>query len=454
MIQAQDLPPRRSVFDYPLTVPGVPLTEEQEEQVSLAQIAAIVLAVAAAKNALTNVTTNQIVALLRVTDLTSTAAVALFAKQAAALVRLAIGQSKQVTWAGVASRTGVMGVEFPMVLPPDEQIDPDLRYSRGTDLETAYKRLAEEYLAYKSKTKDDPQIVELVKQFEDQGLTPLPRPDNISNDAVQRVVNGKEAWREEFAKAEAQALKDEGRKIPIFETDEEETAPGRREARARAEAEKALRAETVESTVSDAGDKKSSGSQQSGKSSSGTEDQGDSGSDEVEPLLTLTDPEIMEVIERYAEQKVEERAERMVSHDVQASSRNTHQLAMRQLSDKKVTGFRRVIHPELSESGQSCGLCIVASTMRYTRRDLLPIHAGCNCETVEIFDIDGVEFDPGHQINLEDLEVFYREAGDSTHGWDLKRGRYKVIDHPEYGPTLTNVSDKKRTENVPYAGKV
>lgn len=162
----------------------------------------------------------------------------------------------------------------------------------------------------------------------------------------------------------------------------------------------------------------------------------------------------MEVIERYAEQKVEERAERMVSHDVQASSRNTHQLAMRQLSDKKVTGFRRVVHPELSESGHSCGLCIVASTMRYTRRDLLPIHAGCNCETVEIFDIDGVEFDPGHQINLEDLEVFYREAGDSTHGWDLKRGRYMVIDHPEYGPTLTNVSDKKRTENVPYAGKV
>lgn len=454
MIQAQELPPRRSVFDYPLTVPGVPLTEEQEEQLNLAQIAAIVLSVAAAKNALTNVTTNQIVALLRVTDLTSTAAVALFAKQAAALVRLAIGQSKQVTWAGVASRTGVMGVEFPMVLPPDEQIDADLRYSRGTDLETAYKRLAEEYLAYKSKTRDDPQIVELVKQFEEQGMTPLPRPDNISNDAVQRVVNGKEAWREEFAKAEAQALKDEGRKIPIFETDEEEIAPGRREAQARAEAEKALRAEVAQSTVSDAGDKKSGESQQSGKPSSGSEDQEDSGPDEVEPLLTLTDAEVQEVIERYAEQKVEERAERMVSHDIQASSRNTHQLAMRQLSDKKVTGFRRVVHPELSESGQSCGLCIVASTMRYTRRDLLPIHAGCNCETVEIFDIDGVEFDPGHQINLEDLEVFYREAGDSTHGWDLKRGRYKVIEHPEYGPTLTNVSNKKRTENVPYAGKV
>ena len=454
MIQAQELPPRRSVFDYPLTVPGVPLTEEQEEQLNLAQIAAIVLSVAAAKNALTNVTTNQIVALLRVTDLTSTAAVALFAKQAAALVRLAIGQSKQVTWAGVASRTGVMGVEFPMVLPPDEQIDSDLRYSRGTDLETAYKRLAEEYLAYKSKTRDDPQIVELVKQFEEQGITPLPRPDNISNDAVQRVVNGKEAWREEFAKAEAQALKDEGRKIPIFETDEEEIAPGRREAQARAEAEKALRAEVAQSTVSDAGDEKSGESRQSGKPSSGSEDQGDSGLDEVEPLLTLTDAEVQEVIERYAEQKVEERAERMVSHDIQASSRNTHQLAMRQLSDKKVTGFRRVVHPELSESGQSCGLCIVASTMRYTRRDLLPIHAGCNCETVEIFDIDGVEFDPGHQINLEDLEVFYREAGDSTHGWDLKRGRYKVIEHPEYGPTLTNVSDNKRTENVPYTGKV
>lgn len=453
------LPPGKSVYDYPASFPGQELTEEQQQQANLAQIAAIVLAAAAGKKALADAVTNQIVALLRVTDLTSSVAISLFAKQAATLVRLAVRQSRSISWSGVAARARVVGISLPSSPPTENQIPKDLRYSRGTDLETAYTRLAEEYRKNRERTAADPQIRELIRQFEEQNLTPLPRPDNVSSDVIEKVVNGEETWSEAFARASEEALKDQGRKVTIFETDEEEIAPGARAAQERARAAEAERASELATAERSSGGAKKPDSDAGGDKDpkSGVEDS-DSGDGEVE-TLTLTDVEVDEVIERYAEQKVEERAERMVGHDIQAAARNMHQVAMRKLPQKKVIGFRRVVHPELAESGRSCGLCIVASTMWYTRRELLPIHAGCNCETCEIYDLDGVQFDPGNQINLEDLDVFYREAGNSTRGWDLRKGQYEVIDHPEYGPTLMNVKAKKMTEqgrpaeSVPFERK-
>lgn len=50
MIQAQSLPPNKSVYDYPIVLPGQELTEEQKTQAQLAQIAGIILATAAAKD--------------------------------------------------------------------------------------------------------------------------------------------------------------------------------------------------------------------------------------------------------------------------------------------------------------------------------------------------------------------------------------------------------------------
>lgn len=456
MIQSQLLPPGKSVYDYPAVFAGQELSEEQEEQAQIAQIAGIVLAAAAGKAALTDAVTNQIVAMLRVTDLTSDLAVSIFAKQAALLVRLAVKASQGISWSGVSARAAVVGVSLPSLPPSGDEIPKDLRYSRGTDLETAYTRLAKEYRGYLEKTADDPAIKKLVAEYELQGLSPLPRPDNISDDAIQRVVEGGQTWQEEFQKASEEALKAQGREITIFETDEEETPAGIRAQASAATAEKLERESVDSDSESQEGESGSKDSSASGgsdtKSGQGSSDTGDSEEEEA-PAFVLTPTEVEEVIERYAEQKVEERAERMVGHDVQAASRNMHQVAMRKLPKKKVKGFRRVIHPELAKSGQSCGLCIVASTMRYTRRELLPIHAGCNCETVEIYSIKGVEFDPGQQINMEDLSVFYREAGNSTHGWDLKKSQYEVIDHPEYGPTLVNVSAKRRSENVPFEKK-
>lgn len=457
MIQAQNLPPGKSVRDYPVVLPGQEMTEEQQQQAQMAQIAGIVLTAAAAKSAIMDTTTNQIVALLRVTDLTSEAAIKIFAKQAAYLVRLAIRQARQVAWSGVSRRAAVVGIEMPATPPAEEEIPKELRYSRGTDLENAYTRLAKEYQKWSEKTPDDPAIQILIDEFQDQGITPLPRPDNISDDAIQRVVNGEEEWRKVFREAEEEALQDEGRKITIFEVDEEETQARIRAVQAEREAEKEAERLAAERAAGRREDSDSSSGDERSDSESGSESS-DSGAGEEEaleegPLITLTAPEIEEVIERYAEQKVEERAERMVSHDVQATSRNMHQVALQSLPEKKVVGFRRVVHPELSESGRSCGLCIVASTMWYTRRELMPIHNGCNCETCEIYELDGVLFDPGEQINMEDLEVFYQEAGDTTHGWDLKKQQYEVIDHPEYGPTLKNINPRSGGENIPFERK-
>lgn len=97
----------------------------------------------------------------------------------------------------------------------------------------------------------------------------------------------------------------------------------------------------------------------------------------------------------------------------------------------RVTGYRRVIHPELSRTG-TCGLCIAASDRVYRKADLLPIHGRCNCETLPI--IDGV--DPAAYQNGVDLRGLYRDAGGTTAAGELKKVRYRVNEHGELGPVL------------------
>lgn len=129
------------------------------------------------------------------------------------------------------------------------------------------------------------------------------------------------------------------------------------------------------------------------------------------------------------------RAEKLATTDVQLASRSAQHLEMRALG---VTHYRRVPRPELAKHG-SCGLCIVASDRVYTVKDLLPIHGGCNCETMEI--VDG--HDPGLSLNQEDLEKLYAAAG-STSGDDLKRVKVTVNEHGELGPVLGRKGDHFR----------
>lgn len=105
--------------------------------------------------------------------------------------------------------------------------------------------------------------------------------------------------------------------------------------------------------------------------------------------------------------------------------------------DKRVYGYRRVIHPELS-SGGVCGLCIAAASRRYYIRELKPIHGRCKCTIAPITD----EHDIGDLMNQDDLDVLYDAAG-STRGKDLKRTRYAIEHHSELGPILARVQGEK-----------
>jgi hypothetical protein len=96
-----------------------------------------------------------------------------------------------------------------------------------------------------------------------------------------------------------------------------------------------------------------------------------------------------------------------------------------------VTGYRRIVHPELSRTG-TCGLCIVASDQKYHTAELLPIHGNCHCTVLPIVG----ELDPGSGLNNLTLGDFYAAAGDSTFGEDLKKTRFVVNEHGEYGPVL------------------
>lgn len=99
-----------------------------------------------------------------------------------------------------------------------------------------------------------------------------------------------------------------------------------------------------------------------------------------------------------------------------------------------ITGYRRIVHPELSRTG-TCGLCIVASDNVYSRRELMPLHGRCKCTVLPIVGARDGAGDPGNSLNNLSLGDFYALAG-STGSRDLKKVRVEVWEHGEYGPTL------------------
>jgi hypothetical protein len=112
-----------------------------------------------------------------------------------------------------------------------------------------------------------------------------------------------------------------------------------------------------------------------------------------------------------------------------------------------ITGYRRVIRPELSASG-TCGLCAVASDRLYSKSELLPVHGRCKFDVLPVI---GERFDPGRALNDADLKALYAAAGDpnkgtsSTDGSDLKRVRVTVVAHSELGPQLRVEGQRVRT---------
>lgn len=133
-----------------------------------------------------------------------------------------------------------------------------------------------------------------------------------------------------------------------------------------------------------------------------------------------------------------QRAFSVAEMDSQLAVRSQSQQTMQ--GSGRVTGYRRVIHPELSRTG-TCGLCIAASTRVYHVAELMPIHHNCACVTMAIV----AGHDVGAVINTSDLGRLYKEAG-STAAADLKRTRYTVTDAGALGPLLEPEANARRLQ--------
>jgi hypothetical protein len=132
---------------------------------------------------------------------------------------------------------------------------------------------------------------------------------------------------------------------------------------------------------------------------------------------------------------------------VEAVARTDMTLAMREQvrrtlgNIRGVTGYRRILRPELSETGP-CGLCVVAADRVYKSEHLMPLHDRCVCDVLPVVG----EFDPGLNLNASDLRRVYEAAGGTggevrgrdgrRHSAALKKLRVALAEHGELGPVL------------------
>lgn len=125
------------------------------------------------------------------------------------------------------------------------------------------------------------------------------------------------------------------------------------------------------------------------------------------------------------------RLRQLVETDLQLSHTHTSRTLLRDRND--VVGFKRV-----PTGTYTCALCLVASTQRYHKLDLMPIHPGCDCRVAPIIDSS----DTGQIIDKEFLEEIHK-AVEKQFGFSARDARqldYRKImttfNHGEYGPTL------------------
>jgi hypothetical protein len=136
--------------------------------------------------------------------------------------------------------------------------------------------------------------------------------------------------------------------------------------------------------------------------------------------------------EKDARDALEERVRDLADMDVKLVARD--EVAKVYASSPKIIGRRRIIHPELSASGFSCGLCVVISTRMYHHIEKTAVHDGCNCTEGPVT----AGFDPGLKLNRADLDAFYATAGGSAFADDLRDLSVRVDEHGELGPILRN----------------
>lgn len=142
------------------------------------------------------------------------------------------------------------------------------------------------------------------------------------------------------------------------------------------------------------------------------------------------------------------RMQRTAETDVQLSRTHASRYVLSRKSN--VVGYRRVL-----TGGHSCALCAVASTQRYHKAELSPLHPGCSCGILPVFG----DKDPGQVVDPERLasvkaslqERFGHDdarrststGGRATKATDFDDARQLVVvhEHGELGPVLTRRSD-------------
>lgn len=126
------------------------------------------------------------------------------------------------------------------------------------------------------------------------------------------------------------------------------------------------------------------------------------------------------------------RLQDIIAMDMQLTHTRT---AHKRMRGGGVVGYRRAL-----TGRENCALCTLASSQRYHRGDLMPIHPGCDCTVLPIYGTH----DPGQVIGPEAYEKAMRALdaqGALSHGGTQGRLRdatdLMVRDHGEFGPTLT-----------------
>lgn len=146
-------------------------------------------------------------------------------------------------------------------------------------------------------------------------------------------------------------------------------------------------------------------------------------------------PDIVDPVQAAAD-----RAAAAADYDTQLAVRKQENAVLtRAGAQGLITGYRRVIHPELS-AGHTCGLCVAASDRLYGPHEPRPIHRRCHCAVLPV--VDGL--DPGSALNQRDLGRLYEDAGGQGRQ-KLAATRYQIDEHGELGPVLNPAGAKVRT---------
>lgn len=134
------------------------------------------------------------------------------------------------------------------------------------------------------------------------------------------------------------------------------------------------------------------------------------------------------------------RLTQLIGGDMQLAKTHASRQSMRAYP-REGKYFRRVL-----TGRENCALCVVASTQRYHRGDLMPIHPGCDCGVQplppglavnQVIDEDLLE--QVHQITADRLGV--SDRGGRTPDY---RKILTVREHGEYGPTLSWAAPKAK----------